>query len=73
LIGRRICCPRELKKMANLKTIHGRTLEVNLFGAPGRLVNLTKLRQDARIWTVCTGNVSADVLMGRKPGEQQKR
>jgi hypothetical protein len=28
---------------------------------------LAKLRQDARIWTVFTGDVSADVLMGRKP------
>jgi parvulin-like peptidyl-prolyl isomerase len=34
---------------------------------------LTKLRQDARIWTAYTGNVSAEVLVGRKPGEAQKR
>jgi hypothetical protein len=34
---------------------------------------LTKLRQDARIWTAFSGNVSADVLMGRKPDETQKR
>lgn len=34
---------------------------------------LAKLRQDARIWTAFTGNVSADVLMGRKPGETQQR
>jgi parvulin-like peptidyl-prolyl isomerase len=34
---------------------------------------LAKLRQDARIWTVFTGNVSADVLMGRKPGDTQQR
>jgi parvulin-like peptidyl-prolyl isomerase len=34
---------------------------------------LTKLRQDARIWTVFTGSVSADVLLGRKPDETQKR
>jgi parvulin-like peptidyl-prolyl isomerase len=34
---------------------------------------LTKLRQDARIWTVFTGNVSADVLLGRKPEDSQKR
>jgi parvulin-like peptidyl-prolyl isomerase len=34
---------------------------------------LAKLRQDARIWTVFTGNVSADVLLGRKRGETQKR
>jgi hypothetical protein len=34
---------------------------------------LTKLRGEARIWTVYTGNVSADVLMGRKPEETQKR
>jgi hypothetical protein len=34
---------------------------------------LTKLRGDARIWTAYTGNVSADVLLGRKPEETQKR
>ena len=34
---------------------------------------LDKLRQDARIWTAFTGNVSADVLLGRKPGETQQR
>jgi hypothetical protein len=34
---------------------------------------LTTLRQDARIWTAFTGNVSAEVLMGRKPGETQQR
>jgi parvulin-like peptidyl-prolyl isomerase len=34
---------------------------------------LTKLRSDARIWTAFTGNVSADTLMGRKPGDTQQR
>jgi hypothetical protein len=34
---------------------------------------LTKLRQDARIWTMFTGSVSADVLLGRKPEETQTR
>jgi hypothetical protein len=34
---------------------------------------LSKLRRDARIWTAFTGNVSADVLLGRKPGETQAR
>ena len=34
---------------------------------------LTKLRQDARIWTVFTGNVSAEVLLGRRPDDTQKR
>jgi parvulin-like peptidyl-prolyl isomerase len=34
---------------------------------------LNKLRRDARIWTAFTGNVSADVLLGRKPGETQQR
>jgi hypothetical protein len=34
---------------------------------------LTKLRQDARIWTVFTGNVSAEVLLGRKPDDTQSR
>ncbi len=33
---------------------------------------LTRLRQDARIWTVFTGNVSAETLLGRKPGETQR-
>jgi PPIC-type PPIASE domain len=34
---------------------------------------LTTLRQDARVWTVFTGNVSAEVLLGRKPDETQQR
>jgi hypothetical protein len=34
---------------------------------------LSKLRRDARIWTAYTGNVSADVLLGRKPEETQQR
>lgn len=34
---------------------------------------LTKLRADARIWTVFTGPVSAEVLIGKKPGETQTR
>ena len=34
---------------------------------------LTRLRGEARIWTAFTGNVSADVLLGRKPEETQKR
>ena len=34
---------------------------------------LTKLRSDARIWTVFTGNVSAEVLLGRKPEDTQQR
>ena len=34
---------------------------------------LTQIRQDARIWTVFTGNVSADVLLGRKKDETQTR
>jgi hypothetical protein len=34
---------------------------------------ITKLRKDARIWTVFTGNVSADVLLGRQPDETQKK
>jgi parvulin-like peptidyl-prolyl isomerase len=34
---------------------------------------LAQLRKDARIWTAFTGNVSADVLLGRKPGESQQR
>ena len=28
---------------------------------------LTRLRSEARIWTLFTGNVSADALLGRKP------
>jgi parvulin-like peptidyl-prolyl isomerase len=34
---------------------------------------LSTLRRDARIWTAYTGNVSADVLLGRKPEETQRR
>ena len=34
---------------------------------------LDKLRQDARIWTAFTGNVSADELLGRKPDETVRR
>src|SRR4029079_1480444 len=34
---------------------------------------LTTLRQDARIWTVFTGNVSAEVLLGKKPDDKQRR
>lgn len=34
---------------------------------------LTQLRGEARIWTVFTGNVSADTLLGRKPDETQQR
>jgi parvulin-like peptidyl-prolyl isomerase len=34
---------------------------------------LTQLRSESRIWTAFTGNVSADVLLGRKPEETQKR
>ncbi len=34
---------------------------------------LAKLRGEARIWTAFTGNVSADVLLGRKQEETQKR
>jgi parvulin-like peptidyl-prolyl isomerase len=34
---------------------------------------VAKLRKDARIWTVFTGNVSADVLLGRQPDETQKK
>src|SRR3954469_1195252 len=33
---------------------------------------LTKLRQDARIWTVFTGNVPAEVLMARRPEELKR-
>jgi parvulin-like peptidyl-prolyl isomerase len=34
---------------------------------------LSSLRRDARIWTAYTGDVSADVLLGRKPAETQQR
>jgi hypothetical protein len=34
---------------------------------------LAELRSRARIWTVFTGPVSADVLVGRKPGQTQQR
>lgn len=34
---------------------------------------LAKLRGDARIWTAFTGDVSADVLLGRKPDDTQRR
>ena len=34
---------------------------------------LTKLRRDARVWTVFTGNTTADALLGRKPEETQQR
>ena len=34
---------------------------------------LTRLRGEARIWTVFTGNVSADVLLGRKQDETKQR
>ena len=34
---------------------------------------LEDLHKDARIWTVYTGPVSADVLMGKKPGETKMR
>jgi len=34
---------------------------------------LSKLRRDARIWTVFTGPVSAEALLGRKPEENQRR
>jgi parvulin-like peptidyl-prolyl isomerase len=34
---------------------------------------LASLRRDARIWTAFTGNVSADVLLGRKPDESQSQ
>lgn len=36
-------------------------------------VYLTKLRHDARVWTVFTGNIAAEVLMGKVPGETQSR
>lgn len=34
---------------------------------------LSKLRSDARIWTAFTGDVSADVLLGRKPEDTKQR
>jgi len=34
---------------------------------------LTHLRSEARIWTIFTGNVSADVLLGGKQDDSQKR
>jgi parvulin-like peptidyl-prolyl isomerase len=34
---------------------------------------LTRLRSEARIWTLYTGNVSADALLGRQPQETQQR
>jgi hypothetical protein len=34
---------------------------------------LAELHKDARIWTVFTGPVSADVLLGRAPGDSQQR
>jgi parvulin-like peptidyl-prolyl isomerase len=34
---------------------------------------LGQLRRDARIWTAYTGNVSADVLLGRKPEDTLQR
>lgn len=34
---------------------------------------LDNLHKDARIWTVFTGPVSAEVLLGREPGETQQR
>lgn len=34
---------------------------------------LTKLRGEARIWTAFTGDVSADVLLGRAPEDTKKR
>lgn len=34
---------------------------------------LSKLRSEARIWTVFTGDVSADVLLGRAPEDTKKR
>ena len=33
---------------------------------------LVKLRKDARVWTVFTGNTTAEALM-RKPDEAQRR
>jgi len=34
---------------------------------------LTELQNNARIWTIYTGNVSAEVLLGRKPAEEKRR
>jgi hypothetical protein len=34
---------------------------------------LTQLRGESRIWTVFTGNTSAEDLLGRKPEATQKR
>jgi hypothetical protein len=34
---------------------------------------LAKLRREARIWTAFSGNTSADVLLGRRPEETQRR
>lgn len=34
---------------------------------------LSKLRRDARIWTAFTGPVSAEMLLGRRPEESQRR
>jgi parvulin-like peptidyl-prolyl isomerase len=34
---------------------------------------LARLRSEARIWTVFTGHVSADTLMGRKPDQSQRK
>jgi parvulin-like peptidyl-prolyl isomerase len=36
-------------------------------------VYLTNLRQKARVWTVFTGNTTANALMGKKPEETQQR
>jgi hypothetical protein len=34
---------------------------------------IADLRKNAKIWTVYTGNVSAEVLMGRPPGGTKQR
>jgi hypothetical protein len=34
---------------------------------------ISKLRKDAKIWTVYTGNVSVETLMGQPPGDTRKR
>ena len=34
---------------------------------------LTKLRQEARVWTIFTGPVAAETLIGKKPDDTQKR
>jgi hypothetical protein len=34
---------------------------------------IAQLRQDAKIWTVYTGNVSAEVLMGTRPNGTKQR